>query len=449
MNFMEEKNIKINAQGVRDLYNDDIRDVYTINDLDQLKNEGLINVLAKEDNYLMFEAGKDFWKLDLDKGELVQYNDFISLENNTNGRIVYGNINPEKNEDYGAVLFDTIIESEALNLPNFSLQKRQDYLENTTKNVVKQNVSKEFERSLEKNKRKSKEVSKDLLEPLNKQETKMLVDMMDVAIESLALFYTIFNAKNKQHKKEALIKDILKKLDNKEINVKDILRNKSLNQEIPELKEILEEWAKGVQRIDVKTSVTVDDLLDKAPTEKDENIIVGQKKPLLIGEGSSTRREEIISDILDNSKVNEVANKLSESKTFHLLRAEEFCEKMDREMEIEYGKNFSDTIKTAFEKSGEKDPTDFFAKILSDQAEEINLRFPNVSPKESGLSMVYMNSLVEDKGKEHVSEKMLEKMGGDGNFSLGSSNILSLVKIIADKIHKELNQEKIKTINFK
>lgn len=51
MNFMEEKNIKINAQGVRDLYNDDIRDVYTINDLDQLKNEGLINVLAKEDNY--------------------------------------------------------------------------------------------------------------------------------------------------------------------------------------------------------------------------------------------------------------------------------------------------------------------------------------------------------------------------------------------------------------
>ena len=147
--------------------------------------------------------------------------------------------------------------------------------------------------------------------------------------------------------------------------------------------------------------------------------------------------------------MNEVANKLSESKTFHLLRAEEFCEKMDREMEIEYGKNFSDTIKTAFEKSGEKDPTDFFAKILSDQAEEINLRFPNVSPKESGLSMVYMNSLVEDKGKEHVSEKMLEKMGGDGNFSLGSSNILSLVKIIADKIHKELNQEKIKTINFK
>ena len=45
---------------MRNLYNDGIWDVFSINDLETLKESGTMNVLAKTDAYLMVEAGKDF-----------------------------------------------------------------------------------------------------------------------------------------------------------------------------------------------------------------------------------------------------------------------------------------------------------------------------------------------------------------------------------------------------
>ena len=80
------------------------QDVFSIHDLENIKETGNINILAKTDKYVMFEAGKDFWKLNFDKEELVQYNDFISLKNNVNGNIVYSLSNPSLNKDYGIVL---------------------------------------------------------------------------------------------------------------------------------------------------------------------------------------------------------------------------------------------------------------------------------------------------------------------------------------------------------
>ena len=54
---------------VRNLYNDNIKDVFSIDDLDSLKENNFMNVLAHQDDYIMIEAGNDFWQINIKKGE--------------------------------------------------------------------------------------------------------------------------------------------------------------------------------------------------------------------------------------------------------------------------------------------------------------------------------------------------------------------------------------------
>jgi len=44
----------------RNLYDDNIQDVFSIDDLQSLKENGYMNVLAHQDDYVMIEAGKAF-----------------------------------------------------------------------------------------------------------------------------------------------------------------------------------------------------------------------------------------------------------------------------------------------------------------------------------------------------------------------------------------------------
>ena len=41
---------------MRNLYNDNIKDVFSIEDLETLKENGYMNVLANQDDYIMIEA---------------------------------------------------------------------------------------------------------------------------------------------------------------------------------------------------------------------------------------------------------------------------------------------------------------------------------------------------------------------------------------------------------
>ena len=447
----------------RNLFEDNIQDVFSIQDLDQLKEEGLMNVLAKTDDYLMFEAGKDFWRMDFNTGELVQYNDYVSLRDGINGQVVYSELNPDNNKDYGAVLYDTILATKIEDLPDFTLKEREDYFEDTTKGILKYNVGKEFEKSLEKNKKNSKEIAQKALEPLNKPETKMFVDMVDVVLETLALFYTVYNNKNKQHKKEELIKDILKKLDNRELDIKDVLRNRGLMQEVPELKQILEEWQKNIQKMEVKTSISADGLFNDLEGKNKENLNLkklelvfkpsteGEKGLLALPVHTPMNREEVANHLIDNPKINEIAITLSEMEKFHLFRAEQFCKGMDEKLEEEFGENFAENIKIAFERSGEDDPTNFFAKIMVDEKfiEEIKEEFPNISAKDSGLSLAYMNTIIDGGDKKQVSEKLLEKMGKEGLEKPDMKGVLGMIKKMTEKIQKELSQKQTKGMSIR
>lgn len=429
---------------MRNLYNDGIWDVYTINDLDTLKENGVMNVLAKSDDYLMFEAGKDFWKIDFQSGELTQYKDFVSLENNIDGKKVYDRLHPEYNLDYGAVLYDTIQETELKDLPNFSLQQRNEYFENTTKGMVKHSMKGEFERAVEKNRDETKKVSNTLFETIDKPETKPLVDGIQVVLETLAIFYTIFQSKYKQHKKEQLIKDILNKLDNNELDIKDVLNDRILNEKVPELRYILDEWQKNRKRINIDTSITADEALKRqqngeyTPEEANNLLALPENKEEL---------KLLVAHIVDDPQVNEVAEKLAKTDRFHELRAEQFCKNIDVGLEYEFGTNFKDKIKQAFDKSEETDPINFSYKLFSEEEviDELKLKHPDMNPKDCGLAVSYLNYVLErgnNVSKNIVTEKFMQNsIKENGNTNFNFNLIFDLIQKVVQRIDEAIKKQ--------
>lgn len=433
-------------QEERNLYDDNIQDVFSIHDLENIKETGNINILAKTDKYVMFEAGKDFWKLDFDTEELVQYNDFISLKNNVNGNIVYSLSSPSLNKDYGIVLAESILNTNIRkDYPEITLKERQNYLEKTATGAIKYSLGKEFEKSIEKNKKKAKDLSQQALEPLNKPETKMLIDILDVTLETLTLFFTFFNNKYKQYQKEAIIKDIIEKLDNKELDIRDVLRNEALHREIPELKQVLEEWQKNIHKINIKTSISADDLLKKEELSKKED-----HKLLLLPE-YPINKEQLIEHLVDNKEVNEIAEKLSNSKTFNILKTEKFCNNIDKHIKEDLGENFKEDLKEYFQNSNENNSLDFLEKFLLNDKflEELKEENPNISAKEYGLSVAYMNYIIDgsDINKNIVSEKLEENFANQNGKVQNYKNIINMVKKATEKIKKEMKQ--IQNKNYK
>ncbi len=433
---------------MRNLYNDGIWDVFSINDLDSLKESGTMNVLAKTDTYLMVEAGKDFWKIDLLTQEVTQYKDFVSLEKDIDGKKVYSKHFPQDNADYGAVLYDTILSTDIKDLPNFSLAERQDYLEGTTKGVVKYFMKGEFEKSVEKNRQKTKEASNTLLETLNKQETKVLHDAVQVVMETLSIFYSLFSHQYKQHKKAQLIKDILHKLDTNELDIKDVLSDRILNDKVPELRIILDEWQKNIKRMKVETSTTIDEALKKQTQEAGQELNILALPPF---------REEVkllVEKCIDDPKLNEVAQKIANTDRFQQIRAEQFCKNIDTGMQYEFGDNFKEKIQKAFTQSNEKDPIDFAKRLISDEKliEELQLKYPNISSKDSSLAMAYINHIIENgnnASRQIVAEKLTENsISEKGTIKVNMNIVFGIIEQIIRTIDSVLDKKQQETINF-
>ena len=88
------------------LFDDNIWD---INSLDDLQGYEYIELLSKSDDSIQFQFGKDFWKYDLDTGELYQYADFVSMRDDINGSLIYSPHQDERlNKDYGLPIFNHI-----------------------------------------------------------------------------------------------------------------------------------------------------------------------------------------------------------------------------------------------------------------------------------------------------------------------------------------------------
>lgn len=412
---------------LRDLYEDGIWDVFSIQDLDSLKENGQMNVLAKTEDYLMIEAGKDFWKIDFKNEEITQYKDFISLEKNIDGQKVYSKRDLSLNKDYGAVLYDTIQATDISDLPTFSLEQRKNYFEGTSRGLVRYFMKGEFEKSIEKNRQKTKELTNNVLEPLNNKDTKIFYDALYITMDVLSVFYTFFNQKYKELKKEKLISNIIEKLDNNEIEIKEILSDKILNDNVPELKFVLEKWSKNIKQVKIETSITADEVLAK----QNENV------------------KSFVEELIQDPQINDVSEKLSHQEQFRFLQTEKFFQEIDTKISEEFGVNYKDKIKQSFENSQEKDPINFAYKQIVDKeiVQEMKLKYPDMTPKECGLVMSYLNFVIEE-GKNASQELMSQKIAEnkieaiEGEKAQQTFGIVSdLLQRIMVKIDNSINQE--------
>ena len=295
-----------------------------------------------------------------------KYKDYLSLQNNTDGELVYSKEYPALNRDYGAVLYDAVKESDYKNLPKFPLQERKDYFENSTKGLVKNKMKGEFEQALKNN------VDKD--------------------------------------RREKFLKDIVEKLDKGELDPIDI---KILAREYPELEKILHQWQKGKMGLNLETSTTIDKALESQINQQSNNNITTEEQPKLqptqtisIGEGE--RKEETL-------------------KIFNPDNTEFLLKQTNEEMEQMYGLDFKEKIQELFRKSGSDDPINYSCNLLDDKIlEELRTENPDVNKVDCAKAIAYINHLIED-GNNDSEQILMEKMSDN---SLGTTNDKTLFNVI-------------------
>lgn len=406
----------------RNLYNDNIKDVYNIEDLESLKEDGYMNVLAYQDDYVMIEAGKDFWKIDTEKGVVTQYKDYVSLQNNIDGELVYSKEYPALNRDYGAVLYDAVENSDYKNLPKFELQNRQDYFENTTKGLVRNKMKGEFEQSIAKNRKETQEISSNLTESLNKPETKFIADSVKIATDIMSIVFTFLKNNVDKNRRERFLKDIVEKLDKNEIDLVDV---KFLTKEYPELENILHQWQKGRMRLNLETSTTVDKALENQQNiDTKANELVQQEEQQQLKQAPLQPEQSLIDEKEQNLKT--------------------LIDQTDGEMEQLYGVNFKERIQKMFEKSGGKESIDYCSNLLDEKTlEDLKIDNPDLNKDDCIKAIAYVNHLIED-GNNRSEKLLMDKLSDN---SLGDVNTPNNMKNFLNIVHRMISrgEELVKT----
>lgn len=409
---------------IRNLYNDNIKDVFSIDDLDSLKENGYMNVLANQDDYVMIEAGDDFWKIDTKKGEVIQFRDFVSLQNQEGGELVYSRDNPSINKDYGAVLYDTVIESDCKKLPKFTLEDRKDYLKNTTEGLVAYQMKGQFEQDVKKNRQESKEISSNISESVNKPETKFISDSIQIATDIMTIIFTFLKNKVDKNRREKFINGVMDKLDKKEMSPADV---KALMKEYPELEQLLFEWQKSRIGMDIETSTTIDNAL-KNKQNNNTNVDIKEGEPLKLESAKN------IITIGEGKK---------EDQTVETL-----LKQTDEQMEQMYGSNFQEKVQHLFLKSHSDDSLDYASNLLDEKVlEELKADNPDINKVDCAKAIAYINHLIED-GNNDSKGILMEKMSDN---SLGVTNNKVLFNIIDRMIKRGeelVKQQERKQSNF-
>lgn len=412
---------------MRNLYNDNIKDVFSIEDLETLKENGYMNVLANQDDYIMIEAGYDFWKIDIQSGEVTQYRDFVSLQNDIEGELVYSRDYPALNKDYGAVLYDTVISSGCDKLPKFSLQERKDYMEDTVDGLVQHRMKGQFEQSLKVNRKDTKEISSNLTESVNKPETKFMSDSIQIATDIMSIVFTFVKNRVDKNRREKFINDVMDKLDKNEMSPTDV---KMLMKEYPELEKLLYQWQKGKMKMNVETSTTIDKALENVQKEQKNNqevkepttlqIEQGEPKPLQIEQGGEIKEEK---------KEIENTNTTSQKKEIE-IHFDEFLEETDEQMSQTYGIDFKKKMQYSFKKSGETDSLEYCFNLLDEKTlDDLKTDYPDINKDDCTQAIAYINHLIDDEST--ASKKLLmDKLSNDGltkgySFSKVVTNIIN------------------------
>lgn len=379
----------------RNIYDDNVIDINSKEDLPFEKTT--IDFLEKEDETIKFELGGDFWSFE--NGNLYQYADFISLRNNENPHLVLDIQNQESAKDYGITIFNALQKTDYQHLPNFTLQDREEYiLGSNIKGAIK--LPAKLERSLNKIQHKGKELGNDLSEPLaNAQELKPIGDVIKSAVMVLSLFFLLFKKANAKRQKKELVKKILEALDNKELDINDVLSDKFIREEIPELEEIIKRYQKN----------NFSAILDKD-----------------------------IEAIVEDKSVLDVSDKIAETPQI----MEEIQTKLEKNILTNLEKNeiqdFDFQLNDLFEKSNHENSTQFLKELVMDNLEDTYQNHPKISEDEYGIAIAFMDARLNKEDKQSfLNESFAE------SEKLSESLISNVSKVIVN-IMKNSMQKSIK-----
>lgn len=394
----------------RNIYNDNIKDIKSVNDLEDFKES--LSVLEKTKDSISFEFGCDFWKYDKKKGELKQYNDFVSLQKDI-GEIVFNSAKTEQTKEYGAVLAREINLNKNLNnLPYFKIAERREYIIEPTKAV--NNTFKIPLETLEKDKRRVQEITNKATKNFDTQETKPFLDGIKSIIDVLALNYFLYKDFAIKKNKEKYIRKIVEGLDNNFFDINKILNDRDLIRRIPELKEVLDRYQE--QNINVENPnnpFNFGDLTEPhGDIELDDTILL-EEYPKFID------HKEVL------TLAAEIAEKPSYEKELFSNINDKVINKLHSSLQNDLKEIFLDSKKN----KNIYEPIEFFFR---DNIDEFKKDF---SPREIGLAyLIISNQISPNKvDKKIISEKVarIRLKGNEGN-KISIHNISKIINKVVD-----------------
>lgn len=221
----------------RNIFNDKILDV---NSLDDLRNEYNVNLLYKKDKTILFELADDFWEFNYETKELYQYTDYLSMQEDEQKNLVFSTKNPSINKDYGESVALSLLNNDLIpQIADFTLEDRDSYIKSEIK-AMKASVS--FNG---KDLQQSHSVLKNEIDKHIKFQAREFQDVQELTatmLKTLAFMFAFFKAVKIQASKRGLIDDIITQLNSGK--KEDIIRNKDLHKEVPELPNLVQKYDK-------------------------------------------------------------------------------------------------------------------------------------------------------------------------------------------------------------
>lgn len=355
----------------RNIYDDNIKDVKTIQDVEGLKINGNFNVLSKNEDTIFFEFGNDFWKLDKKNRKLHQYNDYRSMEMDY-GDKVFDELTPTSNKDYGAVLFNSLYNSERLkDLPDFSLTERKEYVVEPGK-AVKNSIRIPAKELLQKNRNVANKFD-DITSNIQSEETKPIMDMIKSTIQLMALNYFFFKKQMENKKKEDFLRKIIDGLDKNLIDVNKLMSDRNLMQQLPELDDVIKRY--------LQQSLSNDEMASE------------------------------ISKVLDSENAQRIAEEMTKKDEF----LKEIEEKVFNKIDVTIEENEMTLFKNKLEIDG-NNGFKFAQEMLVSNQKKIFEKNPEISVQDYTIATLFMANKIDKTmnapGQENVSKRLLlEEVG--------------------------------------
>lgn len=270
----------------RDLYNDNIFDVTSVNDI---MSETTMTLLEKQDKHLLFEFCNDFFKYDMEEKKMIQYPDFVSLTKNKNSKDCTFT-------DYGFAIADSISSNEELEfLKNYDLKSRESYIKKDLGNGYF-TIPMDIINSVNKTKSNLKDLTG------KSQELGSVNAMTNALVDTLALLFCYYKALKIKNSKSKVIDEVLQKYNQEKLY--SITKDRNLLQEVPELKDVVQKCNDFLIKVEIDKNFS--DFQEKY--EK-----VSQLASFALGDKQILETCEKISESLNyQENIAQVKNKLQE-----------------------------------------------------------------------------------------------------------------------------------------